>query len=616
MNNKEEQRDPKFIGRGGHGNIGKTVQKPKNIKKSTKRLLTWFSPYKGLIMLVILCSLSAAVFTIIGPKILGRATTEIFEGITSSLKGGDGIDFGSIKSILLILVVLYFISSAFTFISGFVMSTITQKISRKMRKDLLDVIHGMPFSRFDATTHGDILSRVTNDVDLLSQSLNQSSIQILTSVTTMAGVLVMMLSISVVMTLITLVVLPLSMIIISRIVKKSQTYFAAQQKSLGALNGQIEEVYSGQLTVKAFNGEEEQLESFIKTNEQLYDSAWKSQFLSGLMMPIMHAIGDIAYVAIALIGGMLAIRQTITVGDIQAFIQYMKSFTQPISQIAQISNLFQSTIAAAERIFEFLDEQQEEDISSVCTINRLEGSVDFSHVSFGYDKKNQVIHDFTAHIRPGQKVAIVGPTGSGKTTMVKLLMRFYDVDSGEIRIDSHNIAELGRNDLRSHFGMVLQDAWLFAGSIRENIRYGNLQASDEMVERAAENAHIDHFIHTLPGGYDMEINEDSSNISQGQRQLITIARAMISDPEILILDEATSSVDTRTEELIQRAMDTVMKGRTSFIIAHRLSTIQNADIILVMKDGDIVEMGDHQSLLKQKGMYHQLYQAQFERTGA
>jgi ATP-binding cassette subfamily B protein len=482
-----------------------------------------------------------------------------------------------------------------------------------MRKDLLDVIHAMPFKRFDATTHGDILSRVTNDVDLLSQSLNQSSVQILTSITTMVGILVMMLSISVMMTIITLVILPLSMIIISIIVKKSQIYFAAQQKSLGALNGQIEEVYSGQLTVKAFNGEKEQLDSFVETNEELYNSAWKSQFLSGLMMPIMHAIGDIAYVAIALIGGLLAIRKTITVGDIQAFIQYMKNFTQPISQVAQISNLFQSTIAAAERVFEFLDEEQEQDEETICTLERLTGSVDFSHVTFGYDKENPVIHDFTAHIKPGQKVAIVGPTGSGKTTMVKLLMRFYDVDKGEILIDSHNIKELSRSDLRSHFGMVLQDAWLFAGSIKENIRYGNLEANDEMVEKAAQNAHINHFIHTLPGGYDMVINEDSSNISQGQRQLITIARAIVSDPEILILDEATSSVDTRTEELIQIAMDTVMANRTSFIIAHRLSTIRNADLILVMKDGDIVEMGNHETLVKQKGMYSQLYQAQFEK---
>ncbi len=613
MNKTEEKRPPKIMGR-GHGNMGKVVQKPKNFKKSAKRLLTWFAPYKLLIVLVILCALGASLFTIIGPKILGRATTTIFAGLTSSLQGGQGINFDSIKSILLLLALLYVISSAFTFVSGFIMSTITQKISKKMRKDLLDVIHAMPFKRFDTTTHGDILSRVTNDVDLLSQSLNQSSIQILTSLTTMVGILVMMLSISVMMTLITLVILPLSMVIISIIVKKSQVFFASQQKSLGALNGQIEEVYSGQLTVKAFNGEKTQLEAFVKTNEELYKSAWKSQFLSGLMMPIMHAIGDIAYVAIALLGGVLAVRKTITVGDIQAFIQYMKNFTQPISQVAQISNLFQSTIAAAERVFEFLDEEQEKEDETLCTINRLKGSVDFSHVTFGYDKENPVIHDFTAHIKPGQKVAIVGPTGSGKTTMVKLLMRFYDVDKGEILIDSHNIKELSRSDLRSHFGMVLQDAWLFAGSIKENIRYGNLEATDEMVEKAAQSAHINHFIHTLPGGYDMVINEDSSNISQGQRQLITIARAIISDPEILILDEATSSVDTRTEELIQTAMDTVMANRTSFIIAHRLSTIRNADVILVMKDGDIVEMGNHETLLAKKGMYSQLYQAQFEKT--
>ncbi|NCB00791.1 MAG: ABC transporter ATP-binding protein [Spirochaetia bacterium] len=611
---KEQQKPPMM--RGGHGRSGRPVDKPKNFKKSAARLIKWFRPYTIALLIALLAALVGTVFTIIGPKILGQATTTIFVGINSALKGGEGIDFTLIKRILTLLVGMYIISSFFAFLSAFIMSGITQKISKKMRKDLVDVIHTMPFKSFDATTHGDILSRVTNDVDLLSQNLNQSSIQLITSLTTMIGVLVMMLSISLLMTIITLVILPLSMFIISFIIKKSQKYFIKQQKTLGEINGQIEEVYSGQLIVKSFNGEKEQKKIFEETNEELYNCAWKSQFLSGLMMPIMHSIGDIAYVAIALLGGLLAIRQTITVGDIQAFIQYMKSFTQPISQVAQVSNLFQSTIAAAERVFEFLDEEPEIETEVVCTLNRLDGNVEFSHVTFGYDKNKPVIHDFSARIASGQKVAIVGPTGAGKTTIVKLLMRFYDVDKGAIRIDSHDIKELSREDLRSHFGMVLQDAWLFKGSIRENIRYGNINASDEMVEQAAKLAHIDHFIHTLPGGYDMVINEDSSNISQGQKQLITIARAMIMDPEILILDEATSSVDTRTEALIQQATQRVMTNRTSFIIAHRLSTIRNADLILVMEDGDIVEMGNHETLITKNGMYADLYHAQFEKGSA
>lgn len=600
----------------GRGRMAAPVQKPKNFKKSARRLITWFTPYKLAFSIAILSALIGTIFTILGPKILGQATTTIFVGINSSLQGGKGIDFSTIKRILTILAFMYLTSTIFTFISGYVMSGITQKISKKMRKDLVDVIHTMPFRSFDATTHGDILSRVTNDVDMLSQNLNQSTIQLISSLTMMIGVLVMMLSISVLMTIITIVILPLSLFIISIVVKKSQKYFVKQQKTLGEINGQIEEVYSGHLIVKSFNGEKHQQEIFNSTNEELYNSAWKSQFLSGLMMPIMHSIGDIAYVLIALLGGLLAIRGSITVGNIQAFIQYMRNFTQPISQVAQVSALFQSTIAAAERVFEFLDEEPEKETEVLCTLSRLEGEVLFDHVTFGYDKKNPVIHDFTAHIKPGQKVAIVGPTGAGKTTMVKLLMRFYDVDQGAIYLDSQNINHLSRKDVRSHFGMVLQDAWLFKGSIKENIRYGNLNATDEMVEQAAKLSHIDHFIHTLPGGYDMEINEDSSNISQGQKQLITIARAMVMDPEILILDEATSSVDTRTEALIQEATERIMKNRTSFIIAHRLSTIRNADLILVMKDGDIVEMGNHESLLKENGMYKDLYQAQFEKGSA
>ena len=615
MSNQQQKPTIKPMMRGPGGKMG-LAQKPKNFRKSTIRLISWFNPYKIPLLFALLSALIGTIFTIIGPKILGQATTTIFVGINSSLQGGTGIDFSLIKRILSILVVMYITSTFFAFISGFIMSGITQKISRKMRKDLVDVIHTMPFRSFDATTHGDILSRVTNDVDMLSQNLNQSSIQLITSITTMIGVLVMMLSISLLMTIITLVILPLSLIIISAIVKKSQKYFVQQQQTLGEINGQIEEVYSGQLIVKSFNNEKQQEEVFNKTNEELYNCAWKSQFLSGLMMPVMHSIGDIAYVAIALLGGLLAIRGSITVGNIQAFIQYMKSFTQPISQVAQISSLFQSTIAAAERVFEFLDEEPEEETEVLCTLNRLQGDVNFQHVTFGYDKEHPVIHDFTAHITPGQKVAIVGPTGAGKTTMVKLLMRFYDVDQGAIYIDSQNIKELSRKDVRSHFGMVLQDAWLFKGSIKENIRYGSLTATDEMVEEAAKLSHIDHFIHTLPGGYDMVINEDSSNISQGQKQLITIARAMIMDPEILILDEATSSVDTRTELLIQQATERIMKNRTTFIIAHRLSTIRNADLILVMKDGDIAEMGTHDSLIKKEGMYADLYQAQFEKGSA
>ena len=615
MSNQQQKPTMKPMMRGPGGKMGPT-QKPKNFKKSAIRLISWFNPYKIPLLFALLSALIGTIFTIIGPKILGQATTTIFVGINSSLQGGAGIDFSLIKKILSILIVMYITSTFFIFISGFIMSGITQKISKKMRKDLVDVIHTMPFRSFDATTHGDILSRVTNDVDMLSQNLNQSSIQLITSITTMIGVLVMMLSISLLMTIITLVILPLSLIIISVIVKKSQKYFVQQQQTLGEINGQIEEVYSGQLIVKSFNNEKQQEEVFNKTNEELYNCAWKSQFLSGLMMPVMHSIGDIAYVAIALLGGLLAIRGSITVGNIQAFIQYMKSFTQPISQVAQISNLFQSTIAAAERVFEFLDEEPEEETEVLCTLNRLQGDVNFQHVTFGYDKEHPVIHDFTAHITPGQKVAIVGPTGAGKTTMVKLLMRFYDVNQGAIYIDSQNIKELSRKDVRSHFGMVLQDAWLFKGSIKENIRYGSLTATDEMVEEAAKLSHIDHFIHTLPGGYDMVINEDSSNISQGQKQLITIARAMIMDPEILILDEATSSVDTRTELLIQQATERIMKNRTTFIIAHRLSTIRNADLILVMKDGDIAEMGTHDSLIKKDGMYADLYQAQFEKGSA
>jgi ATP-binding cassette subfamily B protein len=590
-------------------------EKAKNFSQAAKRLGLRLRPYAIPIILVLSCALVGTIFTILGPKILGTATTAIFEGITGRLSGEEGIDFSRVISILTTLALLYLVSSLFIFIQGFVMSTITQRISKDLRTEVTNKIHRMPMKSFDRTTHGEILSRVTNDIDTLSQNLNQGLIQVLTAAATMVGVLIMMFSISWLMTLVSLVILPLAMLFISRVVKISQKHFIAQQQSLGHINGHIEEIYSGHIVVKAFCAEQQVIDIFDETNEKLYESAWKSQFLSGLMMPVMHGLGDLGYVAIALLGTTLAIRGTIAVGDIQAFIQYIRNFTQPIAQVAQVTNMLQSTAAAAERVFEFLDEEEESDDSSVCTLGRLNGSVVFDHVQFGYEKDNPVIRDFSAEIEPGMKVAIVGPTGAGKTTMVKLLMRFYQLDGGTISIDGQNIAHLERDDLRSHFGMVLQDAWLFNGTIRENIRYGRLAAHDTEVESAAQAARIDHFIHTLPDGYDMVVNEESSNISQGQRQLITIARAILANPSILILDEATSSVDTRTETLIQEAMDHLMEGRTSFIIAHRLSTIKNADLILVMDQGDIIEQGTHAELLAKNGFYAHLYAAQFERVG-
>jgi ATP-binding cassette subfamily B protein len=527
--------------------------------------------------------------------------------------GGPGIDFVAIARILLLLIILYGISSVLSFVQGYVMSTITQKVSYTLRKEISEKINRMPMKSLDAITHGEILSRVTNDIDTLSQNLNQGLVQVITSAATLVGVMVMMLSISWLMTLVTLVVLPLSFLFVSRIVKLSQKYFVQQQAALGQVNGQVEEVYGGHAVVKAFNGEAQVVETFNQTNEKLYHSAWKSQFLSGLMMPVMHGIGDLGYVAVALLGGVLVIKQTISVGDIQAFIQYMRNFTQPIVQVAQVSNMLQATIAASERVFEFLDGEEELDEATVCPLDKLQGNVDFNHVRFGYAEDNIIIRDFSVSIRQGQKVAIVGPTGAGKTTMVKLLMRFYDVNAGSISVDGHDIRLLSRGDLRKQFGMVLQEAWLFNGTIRENIRYGRLSATDEEVVEAAKAARIHHFINTLPDGYDMVINEESTNISQGQKQLITIARAILADPGLLILDEATSSVDTRTEILIQEAMDHLMRDRTSFIIAHRLSTIRNADLILVMRDGDIVEQGSHEGLLAANGFYASMYNAQFER---
>jgi ATP-binding cassette subfamily B protein len=616
MSNSTAKPQPNMPMRPGGSRHGIPIpaEKPKHFSRAAKRLANRLKHYLPAIIIVLVFALLGTTFTIVGPRILGNATTVIFEGITGHLRGNEGIDFSRVKNLLITLVILYISSSLFMFSQGFIMSTITQRLSQTMRKEVTDKIHRMPMRSFDTTTHGEILSRVTNDIDTLSQNLNQGLIQVITAAATMLGVLIMMLSISVLMTAVTLIILPLSALFISKIVKRSQQYFVAQQRSLGEINGQVEEVYSGHAVVKAFCAESQVIETFNGTNEQLYESAWKSQFLSGLMMPVMHGIGDLGYVAITLLGGALVISQTIAVGDIQAFIQYIRNFTQPITQVAQVTNMLQSTAAAAERVFEFLDGEEEITHSSVCTLGRFKGAVDFSHVHFGYDPKLPIIKDFNAQVKPGMKVAIVGPTGAGKTTMVKLLMRFYELDGGSIHIDGQDIAQLDRDDLRSHFGMVLQDAWLFNGTIRENIRYGKRDATDEEVEAAAKAARIDHFIHTLADGYDMIINEESSNISQGQRQLITIARAILSDPSLLILDEATSSVDTRTEILIQEAMDHLMAGRTSFIIAHRLSTIRNADLILVMNHGDIVEQGTHDELLKQQGFYADLYRAQFEHT--
>ncbi|MFA7371122.1 MAG: ABC transporter ATP-binding protein [Sphaerochaetaceae bacterium] len=605
-----------FRGPGGGRRFQGVVVKPKDFSKTAKRLAQNFAPYSIALILVLLFALGGTLFNILGPKILGQATTAIFVGINSKLRGGAGIDFKAVGRILSLLIGLYLASALLTSSQGVIMSNVTQKLSKKLRSDVTNKIHRLPMGRLDEITHGEILSRVTNDIDMLSQNLNQGLIQIVTSFTTMLGVLIMMLSISPLMTLVSLIILPAAFLLISRIVKVSQKHFLEQQKKLGEVNGQVEEVYGGHIVVKAFSAEEAVSKTFDETNDALYQSAWKSQFLSGLMMPIMNGIGDLGYVAIALLGGVLAIKGSITVGDIQAFIQYTRNFTQPIARVAQVTNMLQTTVAAAERVFEFLDETEEEEREIACSLNRVKGEVEFSHVTFGYKKEVPVIHDFSVHVKPGTKVAIVGPTGAGKTTIVKLLMRFYELDKGAIKIDALNIADLSREDVRSHFGMVLQDAWLFNGTIRENIRYGKLDASDEEVVAAAKAARVDHFINTLSEGYDMVINEESSNISQGQRQLITIARVILKNPSLLILDEATSSVDTRTEILIQEAMDNLMAGRTSFIIAHRLSTIRNADIILVMRDGDIVEQGTHNELLARQGFYSDLYQAQFEKVEA
>ncbi len=603
--------------RRGPGGGMAPAEKAKNFKGSISKLMQYIGRYKIAILAVMIMAAASTVFTVIGPKVLGKATTGLSEGLMKKITGTGGIDFSYIGRILIIVLCLYACSAIFSFIQGWIMTGVSQKVCYRLRKEISEKINRMPMKYFESRTYGEVLSRITNDVDTLGMGLNQSITTIITSVATMIGVLVMMLSISPLMTIIAIVILPISVGLVSFVVKKSQSYFKTQQEYLGHINGQIEETYGGHMVVKSFNKEKDMVDTFDKTNAVLYSSAWKSQFFSGMMQPIMMFVGNLGYAGVALSGGMLAINGVITIGDIQAFIQYVKNFTQPITQIAQVINQVQSMAAASERVFEFLEEEEEEQIAAnpVPTDN-IRGEVEFKHVKFGYKEDQIIIKDFCANVKPGQKVAIVGPTGAGKTTMVKLLMRFYDVNSGEILIDGHNIKDFNRRELRDAFGMVLQDTWLYKDTIMENIRYGKLDATDEEVIAAAKAAHAHHFIETLPGGYNMELNEDASNVSQGQKQLLTIARAILADNPILILDEATSSVDTRTEIQIQNAMDNLMKGRTSFVIDHRLSTIKDADIILVMKEGDIVEQGNHEELLAKGGFYADLYNSQFEEAEA
>lgn len=597
----------------GHGRMG--GEKAKDFKGTMGKLIKYMSAFKIQMLFVVIFAIGGTVFNIIGPKILGKATTEIFNGLVSKVSGGSGMDFEKIATILLTALALYVTSALCSLVQGFLMTGVSQKTTYRLRKEISQKINRMPMNYFDTRTHGEVLSRVTNDVDTLGQSLNQSATQIITSTTTIIGVLVMMLSISPLMTLVALLILPVSLGMISFVMKHSQKYFKGQQEYLGNVNGQVEEVYSGHNIVKAFNKEKDVIEEFEETNDKLYDSAWKSQFFSGMMMPIMQFVGNLGYVGVVILGGVLAAKKTIEVGDIQSFIQYVRNFTQPIQQLAQVANMLQSTAAASERVFEFLEEEEEnQTVPNPVSVEGLEGNVTFEHVHFGYNEDKIIINDFSVDVKEGQKIAIVGPTGAGKTTMIKLLMRFYDVNSGAILIDGHNVKDFNRSELRQMFGMVLQDTWLFHGSIKDNIKYGKLDATDEEVIEAAKAARVHRFVQTLPGGYDMELNEEASNVSQGQKQLLTIARAILADPKILILDEATSSVDTRTEIQIQKAMDTLMKGRTSFVIAHRLSTIRDADVILVMKDGDIVEQGNHEELLAKNGFYADLYNSQFENT--
>ena len=597
----------------GHGRMG--GEKAKDFKGTMGKLIKYMSAFKIQMLFVVIFAIGGTVFNIIGPKILGKATTEIFNGLVSKVSGGSGMDFEKIATILLTALALYVTSALCSLVQGFLMTGVSQKTTYRLRKEISQKINRMPMNYFDTRTHGEVLSRVTNDVDTLGQSLNQSATQIIASTTTIIGVLVMMLSISPLMTLVALLILPVSLGMISFVMKHSQKYFKGQQEYLGNVNGQVEEVYSGHNIVKAFNKEKDVIEEFEETNDKLYDSAWKSQFFSGMMMPIMQFVGNLGYVGVVILGGVLAAKKTIEVGDIQSFIQYVRNFTQPIQQLAQVANMLQSTAAASERVFEFLEEEEEDQtVPNPVSVEGLEGNVTFEHVHFGYNEDKIIINDFSVDVKEGQKIAIVGPTGAGKTTMIKLLMRFYDVNSGAILIDGHNVKDFNRSELRQMFGMVLQDTWLFHGSIKDNIKYGKLDATDEEVIEAAKAARVHRFVQTLPGGYDMELNEEASNVSQGQKQLLTIARAILADPKILILDEATSSVDTRTEIQIQKAMDTLMKGRTSFVIAHRLSTIRDADVILVMKDGDIVEQGNHEELLAKNGFYADLYNSQFENT--
>ena len=608
-------RAPERPPRRPHGPMGMSLggEKATDFRGTMKKLLHFMGKYKIALVIVVVFALGSTIFNIIGPKVLSTATTELFEGITAKIAGTGGINFDAVGVILLTTLILYAVSAACSFAQGWIMTRVVQGTCFELRRRIAAKIDALPVGYFEKTSTGDVLSRITNDVDTLGMNLNASVTQLITGVVTVLGVVIMMLSISPIMTLVALIIIPVSLLIVSVVVKRSQKYFRMQQNRLGAINGQVEETFSGHAVVRAFGKEDEVVEKFRQTNEELRESAWKSQFLSGLLMPIMTFVSNLGYVVVAVVGALFAIQGRITVGDIQAFIQYMKNFTQPLTQLAQISNVLQQMAAAAERVFEFLDAEEEKDEPAKILAAEVKDNVEFVHVSFSYEPGKPVITDFSASVKEGQTVAIVGPTGAGKTTMVKLLMRYYDVDSGAIRIGGHDVREFDRNDLRSMVGMVLQDTWLFKGTIRENIRYGNLEATDEQVEAAAKAAFADHFIRTLPGGYEMEINEDASNISQGQRQLLTIARAILADRRMLILDEATSSVDTRTEELIQRAMDRLMHGRTSFVIAHRLSTIRNADLILVVQNGNIVEQGNHTELLARGGAYANLYNSQFAR---